>query len=140
MTRNRIYSATLLAAIATAGVASAQEVTPETADTDTPDCAAMISGLETELATENEKRVALREEMATLAAEMPLLVVMSDERFVWLGSSDELAEPIESWFESEEVLEKKQARVEQASLLLGDEDEEACIAALAEENDAEPEG
>ena len=140
MTRNRIYSATLLAAIATAGVASAQEVTPETADTDTPDCAAMISGLETELATENEKRVALREEMATLAAEMPLLVIVEGDRFVWLGNSDEMTEPLDSWFESEEVIEKRQAQVDEAKGLLETDDEEACMAALAEENESESEG
>ena len=128
----RMISPFAAAALLLASPTLGQEVDPADASSE-PDCEAMISELETSLASDLEKREAMRDEMQKLAEEMPLLVKMADGGYVWLGSGDEPAEPIESWFVSDEVVRAKQAKIDSAKGFDAETDDQACMKALSEE-------
>lgn len=124
---------TISAAAVFAFGASAQEV-ETTEATETPSCEAMLATLDTEVDTIRAERASIQQEMAVKARELPLLLHMKDGSFVYLGSYDGLAEPLESWFVSEEVIEKRLAMSEIARTYLASDDEDACLSALSEDN------
>ena len=112
--------------------AHAQEVTDEGME-NAPSCEAMLMEIDAELDSIRAEQETRHQQMAIKARELPLLLQMHDGRFVYLGSYDGLGEPLESWFVSEEVTEKRLASSENARTYLESGDEASCLTALSQD-------
>jgi hypothetical protein len=130
--RSSKYSVVLFtSALAVAPPVLAQQSGDAVAPVETaPDCAARLAEMQSsidEIGTRLEER---RGEMLAAAGREPLLVTLSDGRIVWLGGEEELSEPYESWFVSEDELQRRISLTDEAADYLKDRKEAECIDAL----------
>jgi hypothetical protein len=98
-------------------------------------CKSMLDRLAATQSQFMKDRDARRVDVAAAAQAHPLVLVMDDGDFVYLGGEEELSEPLESWFVNEEIAEKRETAAQKATRLLDEKKDAECAALLQQAMD-----
>lgn len=103
----------------------------------TGNCQSMLDELDQGVSTLREQREKNRDQMAAAATKEPLILAMADGSFVYVGGEEELSEPYESWFVSEQELKRTVLMTEQAKTLMEEKKDAECVELLQQASAAQ---
>ena len=98
-------------------------------------CKSMLDRLAATQSQFTKDRDARRADVAAAAQAHPLVLVMADGDFVYLGGEEKLSEPLESWFVNEEIAEKRETAAQKATRLLDEKKDAECATLLQQAMD-----